>query len=132
MSCISIHKEHTRDRSNFLSLLGTLIRMTCLDAVYGTISCTLSYSNTGTGKIINPVPVLVQDSWELPWHVLMQYCIGRIFLYTFLCQCCYRNDGMLFTFPTVCIGLVVCRVDFLHTEQVAMYTPTILHIFWKG
>ena len=28
----------------------------------------------------------------------------------------------------MCMGHMVCRADFLHVGQVAMYMPTILHV----
>ena len=28
----------------------------------------------------------------------------------------------------LCMGHMVCQADFLHTGQVAIYTPTILHV----
>ena len=28
----------------------------------------------------------------------------------------------------LCMGHMVCQADFLHAGQVAMYTPTILHV----
>ena len=31
-----------------------------------------------------------------------------------------------------CIGWMVCQAEFLHAGQVAMYTPTILHISRMG
>ena len=73
----------------------------------GTISCTLSCTNTGTGSI-NPVPLLVTVMVQDWWYAI---------------HVSYTQDGWPFTY-THLVGQVLCWMDFLHAGQMAMHTHT--------